>query len=492
MTTTKDAPVHDAPGDTGRGAANVAPRSRQAVLLAFLLLLLIAGAGAWVIGHLPQYQERRLSHMSLAQLQGERAGRLDDPQTLYYIGLRLNQQGRYAEADPYLRNAVALDPDSPRLRDAWMQALLGNGLTTAAFGETREFAGTHPDSAPAHLILGKFYVAQNSMIRAVEETSRAAALDPRSGEAWALLAVAQTGLGHITEAEAAAERAVALRPRNAPDRLGLALLLARQGRREKALASFDQAVALDPDSAAAHQAFARYLLTTTAGPDDDRRAEAEARHALALDPANLEAPLTLGQALAAQGRVGEGLPLLLQAARRSPYDPTPALAVSQAYYRLGLAGPQRVWQGEYQTRQRRTSAEGDLVTCILKSPDDARPQRRLAWMLAEEGDVAGCLRHQAKALRCAPDAPPAQAAAAEDLTATGHARLALPLAQRAVTVAPKSPAAQEALGDTQLALDRPAEAARSYSKSARENPEQIKLFQARMDRYGRAHEGKLP
>ena len=490
MTTTKAAPVHDAPGGV-RGAASAAPRPRRAALLIGLLLL-IAGAGAWTFWHLPQYQERRLSRLSLAQLQGERGGRLDDPSLLYYVGLRLNQQGRYAEADPYLRNAVALDPDSPRLRDAWMQALLGSGLTTAAFGEVREFAGTHENSAPAHLILGKFYVAQNSMIRAVEELSRAAAIDPSSGEAWALLALAQTGLGHIPEAEAAAERAVALRPHSAPDRLGLALLLARQGRRALALASFEQAVALDPASADAHQAYARYLLTTAAGPDDDRRAEAEARRALELDPANLGAPLTLGQALAAQGRVGECLPFLLQAARRSPYDPAPALAVSQAYYRLHQAGPERLWQGEYAARQRRASGEADLVTAILKAPDDARPQKKLARMLAEEGDVAGCLRHLSKALRCAPDAPPAQAAAAEDLTATGHAALALPLAQRAVTVAPKNPAAYEALGDVQLALDRPAEAAQSYSKSARENPEQVKLFQARMDRYGRAHENTHP
>ena len=214
MTTIKDPPLGDALGDSARGTASTLPRPRRPgrMLLLAALALLMAGGGGWDIWHLPQYQEWRLSRMSLAQLQRERGGRLDDPRLLYYIGLRLNGQQRYAEADPYLRNAVSLDPDAPRLRDAWMQALLGSGLTTAAFGETREFAGTHPGSAPAHLILGKFYVAQNSMVRAVEELSRAVAINPSLGEAWSLLAVAQTGLDHITEAEAAAARAVALRP----------------------------------------------------------------------------------------------------------------------------------------------------------------------------------------------------------------------------------------------------------------------------------------
>ena len=495
MTTTRDAPVRDTRNRDARGAAAAAPRRRlpwKAALLGVFALIALALI-AWDITRTPAYQERRLSRLSLSQLQRERGGRLDDPRLLYYIGLRLNQQGRYAEADPYLRNAVGLDPDAPRLRDAWMQALLGSGLTTAAFGETREFVGTHETSAPAHLILGKYYASQNSMIRATEELNRAVALDPQSSEAWSLLAVAQSALDHIPEAEAACERAVALRPRNAVDRLGLALLLARQGRRPEALASFAGAVALDPASAAAHQAYAHYLLTTAAGSEDDRRAESEARRALSLDPASQGASLTLGQALAAQGRAGEGLPLLLQAARRSPYDAYPALVLSQTYYRLGQTGPQKTWQAEYQARQRRAQREADLVTAILKAPEDARPQRRLARMLAEEGDVVGCLRHQAKAFHCAPDAAPAQAAAAEDLTATGHAADALPLARRATTIATRSPAAFEALADVQLALGQPIEALKTYGKAAALAPYRTPVYQSRLDRYARQHgRGGIP
>lgn len=477
--------MRDTLNSSARGAASATPRQRplwKAALLGVSTLFALSVI-AWDVIHVPAYQDQRLSQLSLAQLERERGGRIDDPRLLYYIGLRLNQQGRYAEADPYLRNAVGLDPDAPRLRDAWMQALLGSGLTTAAFGETREFVGTHENSAPAHLILGKYYASQNSMIRASEELSRAVALDPKSGEAWSLLAVAQSALDHFPEAEAASERAVALRPRSAADRLGLALLLARLGQQGRAKAAFDQAVALGPDSAAAHQAYAGYLLTTAAGTDDSRRAETEARRALALTPDAPAALETLGQALAAQGRAAEGLPLLLQAARRSPYDANSALVLSQTYYRLGQAGPQKTWQGEYQARRLRASAEADLVTAILKAPDDVRPQRRLARMLAEEGDVAGCLRHQAKAQHCAPDAAPAQAAAAEDLAATGHAAAALPLARRASTIASKSPAAFEALADVQLALGQPIEALKTYGKAAALAPYRTPIYQTRLDAY---------
>ena len=198
--------------------------------------------------------------------------------------------------------------------------------------------------------------------------------------------------------------------------------------------------------------------------------------------------MTLGQALAAQGQGSDGLPFLLQAARRSPYDAVPALALSQAYFRLGQTGPQRQWQKEYQSRQKWAQTEQDLVTAILKVPNDPRPQRRLARMLAEEGDVAGCLRHQSKALHCAPDAAPAQTAAAEDLAATGHAAEALPLAQRAVTIAPKSPAAFEALADVQLALGQPETALASYKKAADLSPGRASVYQARLDHYARQQE----
>ena len=487
MITIRKTARHTAENDRVRGASPAAPRTRRprTVVLLTAFALLALAVSAWDITHASRYQEWRLSRLSLVQLQRERGGRLDDPRLLYYVGLRLNQQGRCAEADPYLRNAVGLDPDAPRLRDAWMQALLGSGLTTAAFGETREFVGTHPDSAQAHLIFGKFYVTQDSLVRATQELTRAVTLDPSLGEGWSLLAVAQTGLDHITEAEAAARRAVALRPRSAPDRLGLALLLTRQGRRKEAIDCFEAAIALGPTAEAAHEEYARYLLTTSLGESDTRRAETEARGALDLAPDNPSALETQGQALAALGQVREALPLLRQAAQFSPRAPDFALVLSQTYYRLGQADLQQTWQSEYRRRQRRAQAEQDLVTAILKSPGAPQPQRRLARMLAEEGDVGGCLRHQAKALRCAPDAPPAQAAAAEDLVVTGHAAAALPLAQRAVKIAPKSPAAYEALGDVQLALGQPSEAVHSYSKSAREDPQQIRRFQARLDQYDR-------
>jgi uncharacterized protein HemY len=64
---------------------------------------------------------------------------------------------------------------------------LGSGLTTAAFGQLRQFAGTHPNLPEAHLILGKFYFTQRSMQRAAEELEKAISLDRSRGGGLFLL-----------------------------------------------------------------------------------------------------------------------------------------------------------------------------------------------------------------------------------------------------------------------------------------------------------------
>src|SRR5437867_1134708 len=85
-------------------------------------------------------------------------------------------------------------------------AHLASGLTTAAFGQLREFAGTHPKDPQAHLILGKFYATQRSMRRAGEEFSLAVELDPKSADGWASLAGSRDAMGQLDSARDAIER----------------------------------------------------------------------------------------------------------------------------------------------------------------------------------------------------------------------------------------------------------------------------------------------
>lgn len=451
-----------------------------------LALVLCLAAAFLALRQTPWYQERRLQSLSLAELQRERADRGDtNARLLYYLGRRLNEQERFADADPVLRKAVGLDPDSPRLRDEWARALVGSGLITAAFGELRQFAGTHPNSAPAHLLLGKFYVAQNSMNRAVEELSRAVQIDPSLREGWSYLVAAYDSLRNYPQANAAAEKAAALRPNDFTSQLHLATEKAHLNDVDGALLGFARAVELDPGSALAHREYARWLLHAGAQRANLDRAIGEARRAAEITPQDAEAQMLLGSALQQHGDLAAAAGPLQRAAELAAHAPAPALALAQVLDRLGHASEGHAWMEAYRSRQQRYDFKAKLRARLELNAKDVPTQRRFARLLAEEGDVEGCQRHHAAALNRPPDSPPVLTAAAQDLADTGHEKEALRLVKRALEIAPHSPEALETMGNALLAAGQPRDAAVYYDKARAYHPERFQMYCDRIAKYFR-------
>lgn len=456
-------------------------RGRSPRFTVALCLTAIGLAGGFLGLQSDAYQNWRLARLSLPALRQELAARGENARLLYHIGLRLNQARRFAEADGFLRQCVGLVPDNPRYRDEWAQALLGSGLTTAAFGELREFAGTNPNAPAAHFILGKFYYTQNSMLRASEEFERAVALDANLADAWMYLAGARNSLGDATKGQAAAKQAVRLRPHSAEAHLLLASFYARNHQQE-AGAEFAQAVALAPAKAVMHQEYARWLLDSAQSPADRGRAAEQARQAVALgeiDPASF---LTLGRALLYNGDRAGAVAPFLRAAELAPDDPAPALALSQTYHALNRAGESQTWQRDYLVRQRYQQQRNNLLMAVVNAPHADAPKARLARLLGRHGDADECARNYAMAMRKPLDSPAVMTAAANDLTQGGHADRALPLARRATGFGPHSPSAHEALGDALLQVGQREAARAEYEQTARLAPDRLSGLQARLQR----------
>lgn len=446
-------------------------------------LVVSAVVGTWGTLHHPAFHEWRYSRMSLPELEAQRGRGADDPRLLFHLGRQLNVRGRFAEADPLLRQAVGMDPESARLRDEWAKALLGSGLTTAAFGQLRQFAGTHPASADARFILGKFYFTQDSMRRACEELEAAVRLSPARAEAWAYLAGARDALGDLERAREAASRAVARQPRNGGYRLMLASLLSRTHRLREAGHEYAAAVRMDGTSAVARIEYADWLLRIAGNAPGDPRAEHEARTAVRLDPQNGRAHLLLGRVLLLRDRKRDALPSLLRAAELEPHDPAPALELRQAHRALEDPSQAAAWNDRYLRRQKRSDRKQALLDALRKNPKDPVPHRKLARLFAEQDDAGSCIRHHAAALRMALDAPRTLIAAAEDLTQAGYAATALPLARRAVDVAGANPAAHEALGNALLALGHYHLAGQEFNKTASWWPERTPVLRKRLTEY---------
>ena len=390
----------------------------RAAILRTVLLGLAGSLAVWGILQNPHYQEWRLSRMPLAALERESIQDPDDARLLYYTGLRLNAQGRSAEALPLLLRSARLEPDSARTRDALAQAQLVGGQADQAYAQLAQFAGTHPRSAEGHLYLGKYYLSVNAGRKAQDELERAVALDPHLADGWAALVSALSQYsGDNAAILDAARHAVALRPDSPDDQWQLATLLAAQGQPE-ARAEYAHAVALAPGRADIRAAQAAFLLTT--GRSEDRAsAEAGARRATGLDPQNALAWRALGEALTGRGADADAVVPLSRAAALDPYDVRTPRDLSQLSQRLGRAAEAGHWRQVALTRQAYLDERHRLQDAALDHPQDRSQSRRFAAFLARHGETDEAVRFQALAQGRPPTDPAVLAAVAHDLHAGG-------------------------------------------------------------------------
>ena len=274
-------------------------------------------AGSLVLGALAApytgwARDARFGRQSLESLSAEPKSRASDPIFLYWIGRRLNEANRLGEAAPLLERAAALDGDSSRIRDEWVRAQLGSGAISAAYGQLRQFAGTHPSDPRAHLLLGRFFVTQNAFKTGAEALEKAVALDPKLAEAWTLLAHCRINLGGNGDGEDALRKALALQPDDGVTHLQLATLLAAS-RPEEARRHFDDAVRLAPTNAVARRERGKFVLER----GDKEKALADARDAVRLAPEDPAAQLLLGRTLP---DLAEARRILEKSAALAPFD----------------------------------------------------------------------------------------------------------------------------------------------------------------------------
>ena len=458
------------------------PLSKTVVFGKFALLIALFSAGAWGVLHHPAYQDYTLSRLELSKFQPLIATHMDDPIFLYQLGRKLNEKERFVEADPFLQRAVGISPENPKYRDEWARALLGKGVTSAAYGQLREFVGKHDSMPEAHLILGKFYVTQKSMQHAKEELDRTVQLNPQSGEAYALLSIAESSLGNEQKARDASKRAVELRPDNANDHLNYSQFLLRANDPIQAKKLLVRAIELAPNQADIRKAYAEWLLTYGKQPDF-LIAQSQAKKAVELNPRDGSSQLVLGRSYSQLSQFQQALAPLQEAVKSLPDDSSPALELSHTYRTLNMTKEAEEWRKIYLARLKYEQERSTLWEALRVNPQDVVLHKKLARLYGLHGDIEGCVRQYATAFHCANDSPPALIAAATDLCEGGFASKALPLAQQATDVASSSPKAHLALGDALLGIGQVHQAGLQYDKVVGWSPELREPLKKKLQAY---------
>lgn len=190
------------------------------------------------------------------------AGRLDDaernfkallgrqPQhvgALNILGVLLASRHRYAEAEPHLRAASSLSPNSDATHYNYGIVLKGLGRPAEALEHFSKALALNPSVADTWNNRGTVHNDLKRYEQAVQDFDRAIALLPRHYEAFYNKGNALQQLKRHDEARVAYERALALKPDMVEAWLGRGNALKALRRHDEALAAYDRALALKPD-----------------------------------------------------------------------------------------------------------------------------------------------------------------------------------------------------------------------------------------------------
>lgn len=237
-----------------------------------------------------------------------------DLTALYGTALSVFNQGRAREAEPIARAAVDLafpaDSNAKQLsREESFRAADAMVLLAIVLAVTGNELDSRKIAEQAAMIANDHFDAQFTFGRALY------------------------GSGDTTNAISAFRKAVALRPNDRRALFFLGTALERAGDISGAITTYRRLIAAHPRAAEGHLGLGILLVRGTGNQVNEGIKELE--QAVALDPDQYEARVSLGRVLVAKGRAVESVAHLVRAAELAPDNPEPHFQLAQAYRRLG-------------------------------------------------------------------------------------------------------------------------------------------------------------
>ncbi len=160
---------------------------------------------------------------------------------------------QYAEAEPLLRAAVRLRPDSPDLLNSLGSALWEQGKPAESEPYFRRASALRPEDCVILNNLGLACWDQGRPEEAADCYRRVLKLDPAANNARMNLGVVLSDIGQFDEALEHLREAVRVEP-DSPDTVqNLGMTLGRIGQWDEALACYDRALEIRPDYAEVHR-----------------------------------------------------------------------------------------------------------------------------------------------------------------------------------------------------------------------------------------------
>lgn len=368
------------------------------------------------------------------------------------LAAALAQEGRIAEAEQQLEQVVAAEPGNA-------QALAGLAQIAAARNDLRASeellreASRNSGSVVPRLMLAQLLIGQRRFADAGGVLEEARGIAPDNPEVIAVQGLLALAEGRSGDAASLLEAAQA----RMPQRVGVALALAdanlRAGAPERAKAVLQNVLATAPQSLPIRAALG--MVELSLGATDE--ALAIAKDLQAEFPQQWQGYLLEARVEIARRRYGAAADVL-----RVAYEQEPAWPVlTELVNALELAG-------------RTEQALEALSSWVSREPTDVRARLTLAQALQADGRTEEALRQYEAVLDIDERNVVALNNGAWLYHQLGDAR-ALPLAERALSVAPENPAVLDTLGTILIGLDREQDAISHLEKAAQLAPQALDI-----------------
>ncbi len=276
---------------------------------------------------------------------------------------------------PQLEQALAKNPNDPRINIALGVAYFDRGEHARALERLRHAVKVAPNSSDAHNWLGVVLLDRADFPQGIAALRKAIALDPKYTRAYANLGSALAKSGEFDEAVTVFQKALALEPKSMAAHFNLGMALREKGDLEAALQHLRRVVDADPGNEAK-----RYELGQTLRQSGELRgAIAEFERALEINPELREGYYALGAALKQQSAMA-----------RKPATPSSSPA-AEAVGRAKAAAE----RGDLKT------AGEALADALRRDPNQAEAHTLQGYVLGQQGNLSAALPHlqQATILR---------------------------------------------------------------------------------------------
>lgn len=239
--------------------------------------------------------------------------------------------GKAAEARRILETYAKKHPDIPEIAYLLSEVQFQSGDMSATQSLLKQLVSKQPNYAQAYALLGQVERSQNALPQAEEHLRKAVSLDSNLTNAWINLAGVHVSRKDLSKAEAALKQGLETNPGNALLQYELANIYDAMERGQDANPLYRSILAAYPNYLPA----LNNLALNLAEANDLASAKQYAEKAYKIDNRNPAVQDTYGWILTLNNDTAKGLPLLEQAARGLPGDPSVLYHLGAALIKVG-------------------------------------------------------------------------------------------------------------------------------------------------------------